>query len=170
MMLLPNRKGVILATSVYIDGVLCADDAEITPPDVEFLTVAMQSASGELEIPLGGVVNAMELGITVPGVSHRMVALAQPERHTIVCNAVQQVVGIDGNITNEQVKYTFTGFGKKVPSASLKQGEQSSQEYTVSLISYKATVGGEPIVNINKFTGDCVVNGVNYGTSIRNML
>ena len=169
MMLLPNKKGAILATSVYIDGVLCADDAEITPPDIEFMTATLQ-ASGEIEVPLAGLINSMELGINTQGISNRMTALAQPQKHKIVINAVQQVVGIDGSTSNEQVKYTFTGFGKKVPSTSTKQGEASSQEYTVSVLSYKSVVGGEVITNVNKLTGDCVVNGVNYGTSIRNLL
>lgn len=169
MMLLPTKKGAILATSVYIDGVLCADDAEITPPDVEFLTTTLQ-ASGEIEVPQPGLVNPMELGITTQGISNRLSALAQPRKHRVVCNAVQQVVGIDGLTYNEQVKYTFTGFGKKVPSTATKQGEVSSQEYTMSLISYKAVVGGEVIINVNKFTGDCIINGVNYGVDIRALL
>lgn len=169
MMLLPTKKGAILATSVYIDGVLCADDAEITPPDVEFATATLQGA-GEIEVPLAGIMNSMELGITTQGISNRMTALAQPKKHKIVCNAVQQVVLIDGTTVNEQVKYTFTGFGKKVPSTSTKQGEQSAQEYTVSVISYKAVVGGEVITNVNKLTGDCVVNGENYGIGVRALL
>ncbi len=169
MMLLPTKKGAILATSVYIDGLLCADDAEITPPDVEFMTSTLQGA-GEIEVPLAGLINAMELGITTQGISNRLSALAQPHKHKIVCNAVQQVVGIDGLTYNEQVKYTFTGFGKKVPSTATKQGEASSQEYTVSLISYKAVVGGEVITNVNKLTGDCTINGVNYGVGIRALL
>ena len=169
MMLLPTKKGAILATSVYIDGVLCADDAEITPPDVEFMTATLQGA-GEIEVPLAGLVNSMELGINTQGISNRMTKLAQPQKHKIVINAVQQVVGIDGSTINEQIKYTVTGFGKKVPSTATKQGEASSQEYTVSVTSYKAVVDGEVIINIDKLTGDCVVNGVNYGTSIRSLL
>ncbi len=169
MMLLPTKKGAIVATSVHIDGVLCADDAEITPPDVEFVTATLQ-AGGEIEVPIAGLINAMELGITAQGISNRMTKLAEPEKHTIVCNAVQQVIGIDGTTSNEQVKYTFTGFGKKVPSTSTKQGEASSQEYTVSVISYKATVGGEVITNVNKLTGDCIINGKNYGIKIRALL
>ncbi len=168
-MLLPTKKGAILATSVYIDGVLCADDAEITPPDVEFMTATLQGA-GEIEVPLAGLVNSMELGINTQGISNRMTKLAQPQKHKIVINAVQQVVGIDGSTINEQIKYTVTGFGKKVPSTATKQGEASSQEYTVSVTSYKAVVDGEVIINIDKLTGDCVVNGVNYGTSIRSLL
>ena len=169
MMLLPTKKGAILATSVYIDGLLCADDAEITPPDVEFMTATLQ-ASGEIEVPLAGLLNSMELGINTQGISNRMSRLAQPQKHKIVVNAVQQVVGIDGLTYNEQVKYTFTGFGKKVPSTATKQGEASTQEYTVSVISYKAVVGGEVITNVNKLTGDCTVNGVNYGIGIRALL
>jgi P2 family phage contractile tail tube protein len=168
-MLLPTKKGAILATSVYIDGKLCADDAEITPPDVEFQTATLQEG-GEIEVPLAGLVNSMELGITTQGISNRMTKLAQPQKHKIVCNAVQQVVGIDGLTYNEQVKYTFTGFGKKVPATTTKQGEASSQEYTVSLISYKAVVGGEVITNVNKLTGDCVIHGIDYGTTIRALL
>lgn len=169
MMLLPEKKGAILASSVYINNVLSADEAEITPPDVEFLTATLQ-ASGELEVPLGGLTTAMEFGISTQGISNRMSALAQPEMKTVVCNAVQQVVGIDGAISNELVKYTVTGFGKKNPSTPTKQGERSTQEYTISVVSYKQVVNGDVITNINKLTGDCVVNGVNYGTSIRKLL
>lgn len=168
-MLLPFKKGAILATSVYIDGLLCADDAEITPPDVEFMTTTLQ-ASGELEVPLQGLINSMELTISTQGISNRMSKLAQPQMHKIVCNAVQQVIGIDGTVINEQVKYTFKGFGKKVPSTATKQGEASSQEYVVSVSSYKAVVGGEVITNVDKLTGDCTIHGVNYGIGVRVLL
>lgn len=169
MMLLNKKKGAILATSVYVDGKLGADDAEIVPPDVEFLTATLQAA-GELTVPLAGLVSDMEFGITVAGASKELNALSQPEQHTVVCNAVQQVVGINGAVSEEQVKYTVTGFGKKVPSATAKQGEASSQAYTISVISYKMAVNGEEITNINKLSGDCVVNGKNYGSNIRSLL
>lgn len=169
MMLLPFKKGAIVATSVYVDGRLVADDAEIVPPDVEFATTTLQAA-GELEVPVAGLVNSMEFGITVNGVNARLAVLAEPEQHTIVCNAVQQVVGIGGTVHEEQVKYTVTGFGKKVPSTSTKQGEASSQAFAVSVISYKQAVNGEVITNINKLSGDCIVNGKNYGVVTRALL
>lgn len=169
MMLMNKKRGAILATSVYADGKLGADDAEITPPDVEFLTATIQAA-GELTVPLAGLVGDMEFGITVSGASADLNILAQPEQHTVVCNAVQQVIGIDGSAKEEQIKYTVTGFGKKVPSATAKQGEASSQSYIISCISYKMAVDGEEITNINKLSGDCVVNGKNYGSNIRSLL
>lgn len=169
MMLKPSKKGAILATSVYIDGTLAADDAEITPPDVEFLTTTIQ-ASGEMEVPLQGLTGPLEFGITVPGISTACALLAQPEAHNIVVNAVQQVIAIDGTISNEQVKYTVTGFGKKVPSSATKQGEASSQEYTISCQAYKEAVNGDVIVDINKTSGDCTIMGKNYGKKIRSLL
>lgn len=169
MMLLPFKKGAIVATSVYVDGKLCADDAEITPPDVEFATATL-AAAGELTVPIAGLVNDMEFGITVNGIGNNLAMLGQPEQHTIVCNAVQQVIGIGGNVIEEQVKYTVTGYGKKVPSTSTKQGEASSQAYAVSVIAYKQAVNGDVITNVNKLSGDCIVNGKNYGTNTRSLL
>ena len=169
MMMLPEKKGAILATSVYIDGKLSADDAEITPPDVEFLTTTIQAA-GEVEIPLAGLTGPLELGITVPGVSVACGLLAQPEEHTIVINAVQQVIGIDGKVKNERVKYTATGYGKKAPSSTTKQGEAGSQEYTILCSAYKEVIGRDTLVDINKLSGDCFIMGKNYGNSIRKLL
>lgn len=169
MMMMPEKKGAILATSVYIDGKLAADDAEVTPPDVEFQTATIQAA-GELEVPLAGLVNSLEFGISVPGISTACGLLAQPEQHTIVVNAVQQVIGIDGKTKNEQVKYTVSGFGKKVPSSSAKQGEASSQEFTISCTAYKEAINGDVLVNINQMSGDCEIMGKNYGKKIRSLL
>ena len=169
MMLLPFKKGAILATSVYADGKLVADDAEITPPDVEFATTTL-TAAGELEVPLAGLINSMEFGITVNGINPNLAVLAEPQQHVVVCNAVQQVIGIDGTVHEEQVKYTVTGFGKKVPSTSTKQGEASSQSFTMSVIHYKQSVNGEVITNVNKLSGDCIVNGKNYGIATRALL
>lgn len=169
MMMRPYKKGAILATSVYIDGKLSADDAEITPPDVEFQTATIQAA-GEVEVPLAGLINALDFGITVPGISLACGLLAQPEKHTVVVNAVQQIIGIDGNVLNEQVKYTVTGFGKKVPSSTTKQGEASSQEFVISCLAYKEAINGEVLTNINKLTGDCYIMGKNYGNKISALL
>ena len=169
MMMLSEKKGAILATSLYIDGKLAADDAEITPPDIEFLTTTIQAA-GEMEVPMAGVTGPIELGITVPGISVACGLLAQPEDHTIVINAVQQVIGIDGKVKNERVKYTATGKGKKVPSSATKQGEAGSQEYTILCSAYKETIGKDTLVDINKLSGDCTIMGKNYGSSIRNLL
>lgn len=168
-MILPFKKGSIVATSVYVDGKLCADDAEITPPDIEFATATLTTA-GEMEVPIAGLINGMEFGITTQGISNNLTKLAQPENHVIVCNAVQQVVGIDGTVVNEQVKYTVTGLGKKVPSGAAKQGEAGSQAYAISVISFKASVGGQIVHDVNKLTGKCVINGVDYGKKIRALL
>lgn len=169
MMLLNKKKGAILATSVYVDGKLAADDAEITPPDVEFLTTTIQAA-GELTVPMAGLMADMEFGLTVAGASIELNALSQPEQHTIVCNAVQQVIGIDGSVKEEQIKYTVTGYGKKVPSATAKQGEASSQAYAISVSAYKMAVNGETVTDVNKMSGDCIIGGKNYGSNTRSLL
>lgn len=169
MMMLNEKKGAILAESVYIDGKLGADDGEITLPDIEFMTAEIQAA-GPVEVPLWGMLNAIELGITVPGTSKACAALGQPEQRNIVINAVQQKIAMDGTTDVEQIKVTATGPGKKAPSGALKPGEATSQEYLISCYSYKLEVNGEEIYNINKFTGDCYINGKNYGKKVKSLL
>ena len=169
MMMTPEKKSAILATSVYIDGKIAADDAEITPPDIEFLTAEIQAA-GPVEVPLWGQTNALEFGLSVPGISTACGVLAQPEQHTIVVNAVQQKVGIDGKTSVEQIKYTVTGTGKKAPSGAPKAGENATQEYLISCSYYKEAINGETYVEINKFTGDCVIMGENYGKKVKSLL
>lgn len=168
-MMTKGKKGAILANSIYCDGKIIADDAEITLPDLEFLTAEIQAA-GPVEIPLWGLLNAIELGITVPGISKDCAKLAQPEPHNIVINAVQQKVAMDGTVDVEQIKVSATGTGKKAPSGAPKTGEVASQEYIISCSAYKLDVDGDEVYNVNKFTGDCFIAGKNYGKKVKSLL
>lgn len=169
MVLLQTKKGAIEATSTYVDKKLCADDAEITMPDIEFALATLTTA-GDMEVPMAGIVNSMEVGVTTPGFSKNLAKLGQPEIHELVVNAVQQVIGVDGAIKHEQVKYTITAWGKKSPGGTVKQGEAGSQAYALSVVSYKMAVGGDVVHDINKMTGKCVIDGVDYGKKIKSLL
>lgn len=164
-MKLDTRKGAIVASSVYIDGILAADSAEITTPDIVHKTYEME-AMGGLEVPIPGQTEALKLGIKTVGNDRLMLAMCGPGSHTIVANAVQQVIGVNGENSVELIKITATGFGTKVPSRGYKQGEAAEAEYELSCSAYKEAVNGAVIVDINKLAGKCKIFGVDYGMDV----
>jgi P2 family phage contractile tail tube protein len=168
-MKLDARKAAIVATSVYIDGVLSADTAEITTPEIVHKTMEME-AMGTIEVPILGQLDSMKLGIKTAGNDPLMMKLGQPGSHTVVVNAVQQVVGVNGKNLVELIKVTASGFGTKVPSRGYKTGEQSESEYEVSCTAYKESVDGIVIVDINKLAGKCQIMGKDFGMDIMSLL
>lgn len=160
-----DQKNAILADAVYCDNVLVAKNVAVTLPEVTFATAEI-NAMGTTELPLVGLVEAMEASMTKIGADSQLIAMSTPQRHSYECRFVQNNISADGTATAEGCKAFITGIPKVVPGISLEVGSASENEITLAVTRYQLYVNGEELLCIDKLNSICRIRGKDYYSDI----
>lgn len=164
-------RGPINADTTYIDGQLVARNTTITLPEVSHVTATVQAALGEHELPLYGLVEAMESTIKKIGADEGLAKMLMMEPRTFEHRWVQQVTKTDGSSSVEGCKAFIRGIPKiAVPSIEINPGDSVEVDVPLSVTRYQLFVGGEEICLIDKLSGICRINGKDYAESVNNLL
>lgn len=166
-----NNRGPVTADTTYVSGKLVARNTTVTLPEVKHVMATIQSALGEHEIPLQGLVEALEATIGKIGVDEGLAAMLTMEAKTYEFRWVQQVTSTDGTSSVEGCKAFIRGIPKvAVPAIEVAPGESVEMEVPLSVSRYQLIVNGKEIVLIDKMAGILSINGVNYATSLDSLL
>ncbi len=160
-----DQKNAILADTVYCDNELVAKNVALTLPEVTFATAEI-NAMGTTELPLVGLVEAMEAAMTKIGADSKLVAVSTPERHNYEYRFVQNNIGADGAATAEGCKAFITGIPKVIPGISVEVGSATENEITIAVLRYQLYVNGEELLCIDKLNSICRIRGKDYYADI----
>ena len=164
-------RGAINADTSYVDGQLVARNTTITLPEVTHVVATIQAALGEHEVPLQGLVEAMEASINKIGVDEGLAAMLTMHAKTYEFRWAQQVTNTDGSTSVEGCKAFIRGIPKvAVPAIEIAPGESVEMEIPLSVSRYQLIVSGIEIVLVDKIAGICRINGVDYASSMNNLL
>ena len=164
-------RGAINGTTAYVDGELKARNTTITLPEVSHVIATIQSALGEMDVPLLGLVESMEATIQKIGVDKGLASMLRMEQKTFEFRWAQQISKTDGTNGIEGCKAFIRGIPKiAVPQIEVTPGESVELDLPLSVSRYQLYVGGDEVCLIDKLAGICRINGIDYASQLDNLL
>ena len=158
---------------VYEDATEYQGVAEVTMPDINFITQTIEGAgiSGTIDATIVGFIQAMSMSMKFRTVTEAAAKLAEPRMHAITLRIAQQYEDtVEGIIDQDSVKHVVRAMPKSLKLGTLKPASptDASGEYAVH---YWATyLGNKKVLEIDPKNFICIVNGVDYCAKIRKAL
>lgn len=164
-----DQKNAVVADTVYCDNMLAAKNVSVSLPEITFSTAEI-NAMGTIELPLVGLIDAMEASITKVGTDLGLIKMLTPEKHSIEVRFVQNSISADGKSMPEGCKTFLTGIPKSIPGVSIEVGNASENEVSLAVTRYQLYVNGEELLCIDKLNSICRINGKDYFADIAQYL
>ena len=167
-----EKQNGIISASIYEDAVEYRGNADVTMPDITYLTTTMSGAgiAGNIETVFLGMVDAMSMTINFNNVCREQARLCEPRPHLLDIRVAQQATDGNGEIGVDAVKHVVKAMPKsmKLGKVAAASASDASGEYSVS---YLATyINGKLVNEIDPRNFKCVVNGVDYLEEVRRAL
>jgi len=162
-------KGPVIADTVYCDGVFVAKDVEFTLPEITFKTATIQ-AMGDMDVPLIGLLNTMELAVTKVGIDNGFNKLNSIDKHSFEFRWVQSTIKSDGSTTTEGCKAFVRTLPASTAGIGVKPGEAVSTEHKYGVTRMQIYVNGKEILLVDRLSSILRVNGKNYTMTIDSYL
>lgn len=163
-------RGPINADTAYCDGKLVARNVTLTLPEVTHVLGTVNTALGEAEIPLFGLVDAMEATIQKIGVDSGLAKICALKSKTIEFRWAQQVTKTNGKITTEGCKAFLRFIPKSIPAIEVNPGDNVELEIPGSVTRYQLYCNGKELLLVDKLAGICKINGKDYAKSLDSLL
>lgn len=164
-------RGAVNGTTAYIDGQLKSRNTTITLPEVTHVLATIQTALGEMEVPLYGLIDSMESTIKKIGADYGLAKMVAMKQQTYEFRWAQQVTKTDGSNGTEGCKAFIRGIPKvAVPAIEVTPGESVELEIPISVSRYQLFVDGEELCLIDKLAGICRIGGVDYAAQLDSLL
>lgn len=162
-------KGNVVADTVYSDNTLVAKDVAFTLPGVEFIKATVQ-AMGNMDVPLIGLLEHMELAITKIGLDKGLSRLNRLEKQNLEFRWVQDVVKSDGSVGVEGCKAYIRTMPGAFPEIGVEVGSSVEAENTYGVTRMQIYANGEEICLIDRLAGILRIDGKDYMSTINNLL
>ena len=159
----------VIAGTIYSDGVLISRNGNFPLPEVTMLTAEIKSG-GTMEVPLSGLVEAMEATFTLNSADESLGALATPRSHSVETRWVQDEISNDGTMRHVGYKAFLRSFAKTIPGISVEVGSLSENEATVGVSRYQLFKDGEEILCIDQLNSIFRVMGEDFASSVWSLL
>lgn len=159
--------------AVYEDATEYQGIAEVTMPDINYITQTIEGAgiSGTFDAVIVAFVQAMSMSMKFRTTSENAAKLTEPRMHALTLRSAQQYEDtVAGTIDVEPVKHVVRAMPKSLKLGTLKPASptDASGEYAVH---YWATyIDNKKVLEIDPKNFICVVNGVDYCEKIRKAL
>lgn len=163
-----DKIGAVLATTVYNEATLVAEDVAISLPEVEFQTSELK-AQGSLELPTP-LTNALEASVTKVGFDRGFFSLLGLESKQIEYRFIHESISSDGSISTQGCKAFLTGIPKNIPGGGIEAGSNFEGEIKFAVTRYQLFVDGVERILIDKLQNICKINGTDYAKSLRSLL
>lgn len=162
-------KGPILANTLYCDGFLVGRDVEFTLPDITFKTAEIQ-AMGTMTVPLIGLIENMELTISRVGIDSGYGSLNKLNKHMLEFRWAQVNISKSGTTTTEGCKAYVRTMPSSIPGFSNKPGDAITASHKYNVTRMQVFLSGKEILLVDRLNNILRINGVNYSSSIENLL
>lgn len=165
---------VINRFGLYRGGTkLIGTSGEVELPEVTNLTDTIEGAGtgGNLEIPVIGLTDAMDIKIPFTTLSKDAFSIMNPgEAADLLLNgAIQCMDTGTGKVGYSQMSVAVRGTVKAFSPGTVKAGGKMDSNVTLSLSYFKITIDGSVMLEIDKLNGVYVVNGEDILKEVRNM-
>ena len=158
---------------VYEDSVNLIGVANITPPDINYLTQTITGAGigGNVEAVLVGMVDAMTLGMNFRSVTGAAVSLSTPTKHQLDLRVAEQYWNtVDAAKEVWADKYVMVVVPKSTSPGQIAPASASAASGQYTVYRYEAYKDGQELWVIDPFNQICRINGVDYMEPVRKAL
>ena len=162
-------KGPVVADTVFADKTLVAKDTAFTLPGIEFLTATVQ-AMGNMDVPLVGLLENMQLTITKIGMDMGLSRMNRLEKQDFEFRWVQNVVKSDGSTGVEGCKAFVRTMPGSFPETGVEIGSAPEHENTYNVTRMQIYVNGIEVVCVDRLSQILRINGKDYMEQINNLL
>jgi phage tail tube protein FII len=146
------------------------DTTSLQLPPIESLSDTLKGSGilGEVDMPTPGQFGAMPFSMSIRASNEDVPYLIKPEIIDLEIRWVTDRFD-PGTGKNEIVanKAFLKLMLKKYDEGKVESNGTADGSYEYETIAYQRIMNGKEILHINKFTGDYIVNGVNYGKQIQ---
>lgn len=146
---------------------------EVELPAVTMLTDTLEGAGtgGNLEIPVIGLTENMEMNVPFLSLCEGIFSLADPTEAVDLAlrGAIQGMDSATGKIQYIQMAVMVRGIIKEFTPGTVKAGGKMSSSVTLSLNYYKIVMDRKTMLEIDKLNGVYEVNGKDVLAEVRNM-
>ncbi len=163
----------IIDFEVYEDSVNLLGVANITPPDITFLTQTITGAGigGNIEAVLVGMVDTMTLQMSFRSVTDAAVKLMSPRQHTLDLRVAEQYWNTAAAAKEVQAdKYVMVVCPKTTSPGQIAPASQSNASGQYTVYRYEAYKDGKELWCIDPANQKCRIGGVDYMAPIRKAL
>ena len=177
MITLPSTNRIpdkLINAKIYYQGgteLLGTANAEL--PSLEYVTESLSGLgiAGEIETPVMGHFKALPFKFTwnVPN-KQAVNLLASTTHHLEVYGSIQHHNAGSGELTAEAVKVVLRGYPKKVGIGKLEAAKKMESETELECGYIKMWLGGEEVLEIDKFNFICRVMGQDMLAQVRRHL
>lgn len=146
---------------------------ELTLPEVTNLTDSMEGAGtgGNMDIPVIGLIDELESEISFLSLCDDIFSIMDPtEPADITINgAIQGTDSGTGAVKYLPISITERGVVKKFTPGTMKAGGKMGSSVTLGLSYYKIVLDGKTVLEIDRFNGVYLINGVDVLKEVRDM-
>ncbi len=155
------------------DAKLIGVTSEVTLPTFTFKSENLNLAgfAGDLDSPTEGQLQSSTIEIPFSNISEQAMALLEDDTKPIVLRAAQEFIDKETG-TKKYVNRTITirGMTKETKMGSLVVGGYGNPSITKEVTYYKDVVDGKTIYEVDKINYKFVVNGVDKGAQIADLI
>ena len=155
------------------DGNTLVAMADVTLPDIEFLSEAMSGSglAGEYDSPVIGHFKAMKAKYKFRALYGSDLAMVAPKPRVFDVRAsIQAVDAASGAYAPYALRVVMQGVPIKKGPGKVEPGKKMDNELEQSVTFYKIYVDGVAVVEIDILNYVCVIDGVDYLATVREHL
>jgi|GEM_PF-981896 len=149
---------------------LINDTSSLQLPSIEMITDTMKGSGimGEIDMPTPGQIASMVFTMNIKASNEDSAYLITPGLIRLearwVTDSMDTTSGKSAHVAN---KAFITGYLKKFDEGKVETGAATDGSYEYEVTAYQRIMNGKEILHINKFTGDYIINGKNYGKELQ---
>ena len=164
-----DLTGAINGTTAYVDGQLVGRDVTVSLPELAWLTAELQ-ATGTTEIPILGLLEAMETTIKKIGIDNGLVKACTPASKDYEFRWAQTITTPQGSSKIVGSKASIRGIPKTVPGMDVEPGSTVEAEIPIATTRYALYLDGKEAICIDKLAGVIRFDGTDYANSVNAVL
>lgn len=168
-----QHRDRLIGFTVFKDGVRKMGIADITLPDVEYMTESLKGSGvgGEIDLVNPGNISAMSATLNWRTVNDDLLVLGQPVTHQLEClGAIEQYDAGTGEYVTKQAALTLRVTPKKVSLGKFENNATMDASNEFSVVYMKLKLDGVTKVEIDQLNYIFVIDGTDFLAKVRTAL
>ena len=155
---------------LYEDGNRFLDVVSVALPAInqKIATVTGAGIAGDVEVPISGMLDAMEVTINFRSPSKDTLRLRAPGRHNIELRPVSQYEDtVKGELVTAGEKHVMSIVPKNLSGATIAPASPRDTALTAAVRYWAHYIEGEKVLEIDPLNSVFFIDGVDYGAAVR---
>jgi len=154
----------------YENGKRLLGKADVTLPDISFVTESMKGAGvpGEIDLPTIGLTQSMTVTINWRALIENNLSFSAPKAYHLTFMGSQQMVDeTTGSLETKAINCVMKAYPKKLGLGKLDTGTSMGASGEFEVVYLKVSIAGKEILEIDKWNYIYKVNGTDYLAKVR---